>query len=157
MTDLVHTPDALRTDTAPPGEGWARLWPLAGRAAAQGFYIAVTLFVFSNLQDRTETITVALIGLVFASLRASTLAGACTQRRVALLLENEIRSVRQAMVQELHSRAIPAAAIDRSLDALTKALRIEYAGLAMISGICLYHLGIATLYGAAYQELLGLH
>lgn len=157
MTGLAHAPDFLRTDTAPRGEGWARLWPMAGRAAAQAFYIAVTLFVFANLQDRTETITVALIGLVFASLRASTLAGACTQRRVALLLENEIRSVRQAMAQEIHSRAISDAEIGRSLEALTKALRIEYAGLAVIGAICLYHLGIATLYGAAYRELLGLH
>ena len=47
--------------------------------------------------------------------------------------------------------------IDRSLEALTKALRIEYAGLAVIGAICLCHLGFATLYGAAYQELLGLH
>ena len=157
MTGLAHAPDSLRTDTAPRGEGLARLWPVAGRAAGQAFYIAVTLFVFANLQDRTETITVALIGLVFASLRASTLAGACTQRRVALLLENEIRSVRQAMAQEIHSRAISDAEIDRSLEALTKALHIEYAGLAVIGAICLYHLGIAILYGAAYRELLGLH
>lgn len=138
-------------------EGWAGLWPLAGRAAAQAFYIAVTLFVFANLQERTETITVALIGLVFASLRASTLAGACTQRRVALLLENQIRSVRQAMAQEIHARAISDAEIDRSLEALTKPLRVEYAGLGVVGAICLYHLGIAMLYGAAYQELLGLH
>ena len=138
-------------------EGWAGLWPLAGRAAAQAFYIAVTLFVFANLQDRTETITVALIGLVFASLRASTLAGACTQRRVALLLENQIRSMRQAMAQEIHARAISDAEIDQSLEALTKTLLVEYGGLAVIGAICLYHLGIAMLYGAAYQELLGLH
>ena len=157
MTGLAHAPEALRTDMAPGSEGWARVWPMARGAAAQAFYIAVTLFVFANLQDRTETITVALIGLVFASLRASTLAGACTQRRVALLLENEIRGVRQAMAQERHPGAISAAKIDRSLDALTKALRIDYAGLAVIGAICLYHLGIATLYGAAYQELLGLN
>jgi hypothetical protein len=157
MTGLAHAPHSLSADAATRGEGWVRLWPWAGRAAAQAFYIGVTLFVFSTLQDRSETITVALIGLVFASLRASTLAGACTQRRVALLLENQIRSVRQAMPQEIHSRAISEAEIDRSLDALTKPLRVEYAGLAVIGGVCLYHLSIATLYGAAYQELLGLH
>jgi len=133
------------------------LWPVARRAAAQAFYIAVTLFVFSNLQDRTETITVALIGLVFASLRASTLAGACAQRRVALLLENEIRGVRQAMTQESPSRSISDAEIDRSLDALIMPLRVEYAGLAVIGATCFYHLAVATVYGAAYQELLGLH
>jgi len=125
--------------------------------AAQGFYIAVTLFVFANLQDRTETITVALIGLVFASLRASTLASACAQRRVALLLGNEIRSVRHAMAQETSSRAISDAEIDRALAALMKPLRVEYAGLAVVGAICLYHLMIAIAYGAAYQELLGLH
>jgi hypothetical protein len=157
MTGLAHAPDTLRADAAARGEGWARLWPVVGHAAAQAFYIAVTLFVFANLQDRTETITVALIGLVFASLRASTLAGACTQRRAALLLENEIKRVRRAMTQENHSRAISDADIDRSLDALSQPLRVEYAGLGMIGAICLYHLGIATLYGAAYQELLGLH
>jgi hypothetical protein len=47
--------------------------------------------------------------------------------------------------------------IDRSLDAVTMPLRVEYAGLTVIGAICFYHLGIATLYGAAYQELLGLH
>ena len=125
--------------------------------AAQAFYIAVTLFVFANLQDRTETITVALIGLVFASLRASTLAGACAQRRGALLLENEIRSVRQAMAQEIPSRAISDAEINRALEALVKPLRVEYAGLAVVGAICFYHLAIAIAYGAAYQELLGLH
>ena len=155
MTGLADAPP-LRADAATRGEGWARLWPIAAPAAAQVFYIAVTLFVFANLQDRTETITVALIGLVFASLRASTLAGACTQRRVALLLENEIKSVRQAVAQEIHSRAMPDAEINRSLAALTKPLLVEHAGLAVIGAICLYHLGIATLYGAAYQELLGL-
>jgi hypothetical protein len=157
MTGLAHVPDSLRYHAATHIEGAGGLWPLAGRVAAQVFYIAVTLFVFANLQDRTETITVALIGLVFASLRASTLAGACAQRRVALLLENEIKSVRHAMAQEIPSRAISDAEIDRSLDALTKPLRWEYAGLAVIGAICLYHLAIATIYGAAYQELLGLH
>src|SRR6201982_1960977 len=106
MTGLAHAPDSLSANATMHDEGWAGLWPLAGRAAAQAFYIAVTLFVFPNMQDRTETITVALIGLVFASLRASTLAGACTQRRVALLLENQIRSVRQAIAQEIHARTI---------------------------------------------------
>ena len=157
MTGLAHAPDSLRDAAAPRGESGGRSWPLAGRVAAQAFYIAVTLFVFANLQDRTETITVALIGLVFASLRASTLAGACAQRRGALLLENQIRSMRQAMAQEIPSRAISDAEIDRALAALTKPLRVEYAGLALVGAICLYHLMIAIAYGAAYQELLGLH
>jgi hypothetical protein len=157
MTGLAHAPDSLRADAATRGAGRGRLWPVVWRIVAQAFYIAFTLFVFANLQDRSETITVALIGLVFASLRASTLAGACAQRRVAFLLENEVRSVRQTVAQEIHSRALSAAQIDRSLEALTMPLRIEYAGLAVIGAICLYHLGIAIVYGAAYQELLGLH
>jgi len=99
----------------------------------------------------------ALIGLVFASLRASTLASACAQRRIALLLENEIKNVRQTLAQQIHSLPVSDAELDRSLEALTMLSRIEYAGLAMIGAICLYHLGIATVYGAAYQELLGLH
>lgn len=130
---------------------------MAGRIAAQVFYIAVMLFLFANLQDRTETITVALIGLVFASLRASTLSSACAQQRVAFLLETEIKSVRQTMTQEARPLSISGAEIDQSLEALTKLLRIDYAGLTVIGAICLYHLGIAILYGAAYQELLGLH
>jgi hypothetical protein len=90
-------------------------------------------------------------------LRASTLAAACAQRRVALLLENEIKSVRHAMAPEIHSRPISDVEIDRSVDALTRPLRIEYGGLGLIAAICLYHLGIAILYGSAYQDLLGLH
>lgn len=157
MTGLAHAPDYLTADAARRGPGRGTLWPVAGRITAQAFYIAVTVFVFTNLQDRSETITVALIGLVFASLRASTLAGACAQRRVALLLENEIKNVRQTLAQEIRSLPVSDAELDRSLDAMTMLSRIEYAGLAVVGGICLYHLGIAIFYGAAYQELLGLH
>jgi hypothetical protein len=157
MTGLAHAPDYLTADAATRGAGRGTLWPAAGRVAAQAFYIAVTLFVFVNLQDRSETITVALIGLVFASLRASTLAGACAQRRIALLLENEIKNVRQTMAREIHSLPVSDAELDRSLEAMMKLSRIEYAGLAVIGAICLYYLGVAMLYGAAYQELLGLH
>lgn len=149
--------ELLRTDAATRGEGYGGLWPLAGRVVAQAFYIAVTLFVFANLQDRSETITVALIGLVFASLRASTLGSACAQRRVAFLLENEIKSVRRAMAEQMPSEPVADAELDRALEAVTMPLRIEYAGLAMVGAICLYHLAVAIFYGAAYQELLGLH
>lgn len=157
MTGLAHAPDYVRADATTRGEGRGQLWPAAGRVAAQAFYIAVTLFVFANLQDRSETITVALIGLVFSSLRASTLASACAQRRIALLLENEIKNVRQTMAREIHSLPVSDAELDRSIDALTRLSRIEYAGLAVIGAVCLYHLGVAIFYGAAYQELLGLH
>jgi preprotein translocase subunit Sss1 len=157
MTGLAHVPDAPRIGAATRGEGHGGLWPLTGYVAAQILYIAITLFIFANIQDRSETITAALIGLVFAGLRASTLASACAQRRAALRLENEIKSVRQAMAQEIRSPAISDAEIDRSLEALTKPFRLEYAGLAAIAAICLYQLGIAIIYGTAYRELLGLH
>ena len=157
MTGLAHAPEFLRADaTTSSGERLRGLLPLAGRVAAQIFYIAVVFFVFANLQDRSETITVALIGLVFASLRASTLASACAQRRVALLLENEIKSVRRTMAQEIPSLPVSDMELDRALEAQAKRLRIEYAGIAVIGAICFYHLGIAILYGMAYQELLGL-
>ncbi|HEY1505901.1 MAG TPA: hypothetical protein VGF92_16465 [Stellaceae bacterium] len=157
MTDLAHVPDVPRAGAAARGEWHGGLWPAAGYVAVQILYISITLFIFANIQDRSETITAALIGLVFAGLRASTLASACAQRRAALLLQNEIKSVRQAMAQDIRSPAVSNADIDRSLEALTKPFRLEYAGLAAIAAICLYHLGIAILYGTAYQELLGLH
>jgi hypothetical protein len=160
MTGLAHAPDFLQADattTTRGGERLRGLLPVAGRIAAQIFYVAVTLFLFANLQDRSETITVALIGLVFASLRASTLANACAQRRVAFLLESEIKSVRRTMAQEIPSLPVSDIDLDHALDAQAKRLRIEYAGVAVIGAICFYHLGIAILYGMAYQELLGLH
>lgn len=157
MAGLAHALGYRRADAATRGADRGRLWPMAGRIAAQAFYIAVVLFVFANLQDRNETITIALIGVVFASLRASTLAGACAQRRIALLLENEIKNVRQALAQEIHALPVSDAELGRSLDAMTMLSRIEYAGLAVIGAVCLYHLGMATVSGAAYQELLGLH
>jgi hypothetical protein len=150
-------PTFVSADAATRGKGRGALWSLAGRIPAQAFYIAVTLFLFDSLQDRTETITVALIGLVFASLRASTLSGACAQQRVAFLLETEIKSVRRTITQAAHSVPISDVELDRSLEALAMRSRIEYAGLAVVAAICLYHLGIAIFYGAAYQELLGLH
>jgi hypothetical protein len=160
MTGLAHAPDFLQADattTTRGGERLRGLLPVAGRIAAQIFYVAVTLFLIANVQDRSETITVALIGLVFASLRASTLASACAQRRVAFLLESEIKSVRRTMAQEIPSLPVSDIELDRALDAQAKRLRIEYAGVAVIGAICFYHLGIAILYGMAYQELLGLH
>jgi hypothetical protein len=156
MTGLAHAPEFLRADATTRSEGVRGLLPLAGRIAAQIFYISVVFFVFANLQDRSETITVALIGLVFASLRASTLASACAQRRVALLLENEIKSVRRTMAQEIPSLPVSDIELDRALEAQAKRLRIEYVGIAVIGATCFYHLGIAILYGMAYQELLGL-
>lgn len=157
MTGLAHVPDTLTADAATRGEGHAGLWLLAGHVLVQAGFIAVTLLVFAYLQDRSETITVALIGLVFASLRASTLSGACAQQRVALLLENEIKSVRRNMAEHLESLPASDIELDRGLDALAKPLRIDYAGLAIVGAICFYHLAIAIFFGAAYQELLGLH
>lgn len=158
MTGLAHAADYLRAAAMPRGgEALSGLWSIATRVALCAAYIGITFFVFASLQDRSETITVALIGLVFASLRASTLAGACAQRRVAFLLENEIRSARQTMAQGIDAAPVSDAALDRSLDALAKPARIEYAGLTVIGAICLYKLALAIVYGMAYQQILGLN
>jgi hypothetical protein len=157
MTGLAHAADYLRAAAAPRrGERLRGLWPLAARLATCACYIGITLFVFASLQDRTETITVALIGLVFASLRASTITGTCAQCRMAFLLENEIKSARQTMAQGIDATLASDAALDRSLDALAKPLRIEYAGLTVIGAICLYQLALAIFYGMAYQQILEL-
>jgi small-conductance mechanosensitive channel len=157
MTGLAHAADYLRAAAVPRiGEGLHGLWPMVARVALCAGYIGLTLFVFASLQDRQETITVALIGLVFASLRASTLAGTCAQRRVAFLLENEIKSARRTMAQGIDAAPISDVELDRSLDGLAKPLRIEYAGLTVIGAICLYKLVIAIFYGMAYQQILGL-
>jgi hypothetical protein len=157
MSGIAHAADDLRTAAAPRSTEWiSGLWPIAGRVAFCVCYIGVALFVFASLQDRTETITVALIGLVFASLRATTLGGVCAQRRVAFLLENEIKSARQTIAQGIPSAPVSDAAFDRSLDALSRPLRIDYAGLAVIASICLYQLSLAIFYGMAYQQILGL-
>ena len=157
MTGLAHAADYLRAAAGPrSGEGLGGLWPMAARLAICACYIGIALFVFASLQDRTETITVALIGLVFASLRASTLTGTCAQRRVAFLLENEIKSARQTMAQGIDAAPVSDAEFDRSLDALAKPLRIEYAGLTVIGAICLYQLSLAIFYGIAYQQILEL-
>jgi small-conductance mechanosensitive channel len=157
MSGIAHAADDLRTAAAPRSTEWiSGLWPIAGRVAFCVCYIGVALFVFASLQDRTETITVALIGLVFASLRATTLGGICVQRRVAFLLENEIKNARQTIAQGIPSAPVSDAAFDRSLDALSRPLRIDYAGLAVIASICLYQLSLAIFYGMAYQQILGL-
>src|SRR6185312_564554 len=157
MTGIAHAADFVRSATAPrSGEWFNRLWPIVARAAIGLAYIGVTLFVFASLQDRSETITVALIGLVFASLRATTSGGVCAQRRVAFLLENEIKSARQTIAQGIPSTPVSDTAFDRSLDALSRPMRIDYAGLAVIASICLYQLSLAIFYGMAYRQLLGL-
>jgi hypothetical protein len=156
MTGLAHAADYLRTATAPRGEWLSGIWPKAGRVAICLCYIGVTLFVFASLQDRSETITVGLIGLVFASLRAATLGGVCAQRRVAFLLESEIRNARQTIAQGIPPAPVSDAEFDRRLDALVKPVRIEYVGLALVASICLYQLAFAVLYGMAYQQILEL-
>jgi small-conductance mechanosensitive channel len=158
MTGIAHAADYVRTATAPRGgEFLIRLWPVAGRVAICLGYIGITLFVFASLQDRSETITVGLIGLVFASLRATTLGGVCAQRRVAFLLENEIKSARRTIAEGIPSHPLSDAAFDRSLDALAKPLRVEYIGLAAVASICLYQLALAIFYGMAYRQILELH
>jgi hypothetical protein len=157
MTGLAHAADNLRTATVPrSGEQLRRFWPVAGRIAICTCYIGLVLFVFASLQDRSETITVALIGLVFASLRATTLGGVCTQRRVAFLLESEIRHARQTIAQGIPAKPVSDAELDRSLDDLTRPLRIEYLGLAAIASICVYQLSFAVFYGMAYQQIFEL-
>ncbi len=158
MTGIAHAANSLRTAAVPRSAEWiSGLWPIAGRVAVCACYIGVALFVFASLQDRTETITVALIGLVFASLRATTLVGVCAQRRVAFLLENEIKSARQTMAQGIPPTPVSDAEFDRSLDALSRPLLIDYASLAVIALICLYQLSLAVFYGMAYQQMLGLN
>jgi hypothetical protein len=157
MTGLAHAADDLRTATAPrSGEWFSRLWPVVARIAICTCYIGLVLFVFASLQDRSETITVALIGLVFASLRATTLGGVCAQRRVAFLLESEIRNARQTIAQGIPAPLISDAEFDQALDALTRSLRVEYVGLAVIASICVYQLSLAVFYGMAYRQILEL-
>ena len=158
MTGIAHAADFVRSATAPrSGEWFNRLWPIVARAAIGLAYIGVTLFVFASLQDRSETITVALIGLVFASLRATTSGGVCAQRRVVFLLENEIKSARRTIAEGIPSQSASDTELDRSLDALARPLRVEYVGLAAIAAICLYQLSLAIFYGMAYQQILELH
>jgi hypothetical protein len=158
MTGVAHAADDVRTAAAPRGgERLNRLWPVAARAAICLGYIGITLFVFASLQDRSETITVALIGLVFASLRAATLGGVCAQRRVAFLLENQIKSARRSIAERIPSQPVSDTEFDRSLAALAKPLRVEYVGLAAVASICLYQLSLAVFYGMAYRQILELH
>jgi hypothetical protein len=154
MTGFAHAAEYLRTAAAPRhGEWLSGLWPTAGRVAICLGYIGIILFVFTSLQDRTESITVALIGLVFASLRATTLGSACAQRRIAFLLESEIKQVRRTIAQGVPSSTVSDAEFDRALDALVKPARIEYVGLAVVASICLYQLTLAVIYGIAYQQI----
>ena len=157
MTGIVDAADYVRPATAPrSGEWLSRLWPITGRVAMCLGYIGVTLLVFASLQDRSETITVALIGLVFASLRTTTLGGVCAQRRVAFILENELKSARRTTAQGISSEPVCDIELDRSLDALSRPLRVEYVALAAIASICLYQLSLAVFYGMAYQQILEL-
>jgi hypothetical protein len=154
MTGIAHAAEYLRTATSPrPGEWLSGLCSTAGRIAICLGYIGIALFVFASLQDRTETITVGLIGLVFASLRATMLGGACAQRRVAFLLESEIKQARQTIAQGIPPAPVSDEAFDRSLDALVKPARIEYVGLAVVASICFYQLTLAVIYGIAYQQI----
>jgi hypothetical protein len=157
MTGLAHAADALRTARTPrTGEWLSRLWPAVGRVAMCAGYIGLILFVFASIQDRSETITVSLIGLVFASLRATTLGGVCAQRRVAFLLENEIKNARQTIAQDILPATLSDAEFDRSIEALARPVRIEYVGLAAIAAICVYQISLAIFYGMAYQQILEL-
>jgi hypothetical protein len=132
------------------------LWLTIWRASAQLFYVAVTLLVFANLQDRSATITAALFGLVYASIRATTIANVFAFRRMTLVLDNEIRVVKKAVLPGLGPEPAPDDDIRKAVERLDRPLLLEYGGLAIIGLICLYYLFWALLYGASYQQLFEL-
>lgn len=125
-------------------------WPSLGRAAAQILTIGIAWVVFADVQDREPTIIIALLGLAYAGLRADAVAHRTALRRIADILKGSFASQRQEgdpVGAAQNTRVTPA----------DRAAWLDYAGLALLGLICLYHLGIAILYGAALQQILELN
>jgi hypothetical protein len=128
-------------------------WPTAGRAIAQLLSIGLTLFVLANLQDRTLTIMVALLGLAYASIRATTIANVFAFKRMAAAWDDELDLIKQAVVPGLRAEAAPALETRAFTHDLDRQLWLEYAGLAIVGAICLCYLLSAIIFGIAYQQL----
>ena len=115
---------------------WTERCPSLGHWAVQIFTVGLSWLVFANVQDREQTITIALLGLAYAGLRGNATANRLTLRRIASILET--------------SQNTQVTAADR-------AAWLDYTGLTLLGLICLYHLGIALLYGAALKQILELN
>jgi hypothetical protein len=134
----------------------AQLWPLIGCLLAQAFAIALAVFAFRNISDRTQTITVALLGLVYVSIRCSMLAHSAAMRRLTAAFECELLALKNAMAAGFESDPATEAERHRSVDAHNRRIRLEQTGLAIIALICLYHLGEAVFWGMAYAQVFEL-
>ena len=135
----------------------AALWPLLRGAAVQLCLVALAVFLLTNLQDRTETITVALLGLAYASLRASAIGHGCALQRMASEIERELKGLRRSLPTGTDGRAESSAEACLAAANAAQPAWVDYLGLAAIAAICLYHLCVAIFFGMAYEQLLGLH
>lgn len=131
-----HPLEALARHVRGRKLGSIAIWPSVGHAAVQIFSVGLAWVVFATVQDREQTITIALLGLAYAGLRANAVANRIALHRIASVLE------------------VPQNTEATSAD---RTARLDYAGLALLGLICLYHLGIAILYGAALQQILELN
>jgi len=134
----------------------ALLWPLLGCLTGQGLGIGLAIFAFLSISDRTQVITVALLGLVYVSIRGGMLAHGVAMRRLTTAFERELLAMKQAISAGVASD--PATELERrhTVGVHNRRLRLEQAGLAVIALICLYHLADAVFWGMAYAQVFEL-
>ena len=118
--------------------GWTfKLLVFGWRTCVQIFYVGVTLYVFSRLQNNQETLMVALFGLIYVAIRSIAIGNVMFLRGIVIAFQGEIDAIKVAVIPEfqidLEARKDAAEAIKKT----NHKLWFDYAGLSVISLICL--------------------
>jgi hypothetical protein len=117
---------------------WTYIW----RVLVNIFYLLVTLYVFSRLHERLETIVVACFGMIYVTVRSIGLGQAISQIAVVQMIDGEFSTIKKLIrpyededtswIQEEKEEA------QSVIRATRVKLYIEWFFLGLISLLCLY-------------------
>jgi hypothetical protein len=110
------------------------------RVLVNVFFVAVVLYVFDKLHGRTETITVAVLGLVYVTIRSIAIGQGLGLSNTFKIMDADFARIRELLgdEQHAHDRKEAAKTGSKSLDReRSKLIFIDGIFLSIISIICL--------------------
>jgi hypothetical protein len=110
----------------------------AWRVLINIFYIAVILYVFDKLQRRPEIVTVAVLGLIYVTIRTIAIGQAIGLFNALKIIEADIVQIRELLKDEHAADRWEAAKADsKVLERTRNKLYIDGFFLSIVSIICL--------------------
>ena len=128
------------TDWMAEEERKSKLIKVIWRIAVQLFYIGVTIFIFVSLQGRQEHLMVALIGLVYVTLRGTVAGGARGVIALSAALQSELDCIKGAVIPGYEPDYELRDETKREADDFKQVIFIDSCGLGVISLICMFAL-----------------